>query len=428
MKSQSVATPREVLRNGNFTRLLVGQFISQLGDGIVFLSLMIMLNRMLGDDAASAIGVLLICLTAPRVVLGLLSGVYADRLDRKKLMIFADIARGFIALSFLLVQSPDDIWILYVGGFALSAVSAIFAPAKDASLPQIVQPDQLILANSLSQTSYIIAATLGGALAGILIGALNSAAPAIVFNAVSFFVSAAFIATVHLPHVQRHAEQYPNVRQVWHELREGLVYVAHQRQMVGALTGLGVTMLGIGAINVLFVPFLSNDLHLPETYLGFVDLFQMAGMVLVNVFVARLAARFSAAQIIGMGIILTGVFLGATGFVQTAWVIFPLGFIWGLCIAPVEASATTVIQHAPDHIRGRAVSAAQTVMGTANVLSMAVAGVAGSSLGPRLAFVAGGAFAVVGGILAWLIMSGAAPQPNVADQVVPKEVTVKLED
>ena len=56
MNPQPIATPRAVLRNGNFARLLTGQFISQLGDGLVFLSLMIMLNRMLGADAASAIG------------------------------------------------------------------------------------------------------------------------------------------------------------------------------------------------------------------------------------------------------------------------------------------------------------------------------------------------------------------------------------
>jgi MFS transporter, DHA3 family, macrolide efflux protein len=428
VNAHPVATPRQVLRNKNFTKLLTGQFISQLGDGVVYLSLMIILNRLLGANAASAIGVLLICLTAPQVVLGLLSGVYADRLDRKKLMIFADVVRGFIALSFLLVRSPDDIWILYLGGFALSAVSAIFAPAKDASLPQLVQPDQLILANSLSQSSFIIANTLGAALAGILIGALNTVTPAIVFDAASFFISAAFISTVRLPHIQRHTEQYPSARQVGRELREGLRYVAHQRQMVGALTGIAVTMLGVGAINVLFVPFLSNDLHVPETYLGFVDLFQMAGMVLANVFVARLAARFLPAQIIGSGIILIGIFLSAAGFVQTAWVIFPLGFIWGLCLAPVEASAATVIQHAPDHIRGRTVSASQTVTGTANVLSMAVAGIAGASLGPRLAFIAGGGFAIVGGILAWLIMRGAASQSGTVSQTTPETVAVNVEE
>ena len=140
------------------------------------------------------------------------------------------------------------------------------------------------------------------------------------------------------------------------------------------------------------------------------------------------ATPLSAAQIIGVGIILIGIFLGATGFVQTAWVIFPLGFIWGLCIAPVEASAATVIQHAPDYIRGRAVSAGQAVMGTANVLSMAVAGIAGASLGPRLAFVAGGAFAIVGGVLAWLIMRGAAPESNADVQAALGEVVVTVEE
>jgi DHA3 family macrolide efflux protein-like MFS transporter len=356
-------------------------------------------------------------------VLGLLSGVYVDRLDRKKLMILADLLRGFIVLSFLFVQRAEDIWIFYVGGLALSAVSAVFAPAKEASLPQIVAPDRLIIANSLSQSGFVIATTTGSALAGILIGALNTPTPAILFDAVSYFISAAFITTVHLPHIPRHAEQYPGVRQVGRELHEGLHYVAHQRQMVGALTGFGVTMLGVGAINVLFVPFLTNDLHVAETYLGFVDLFQMMGMVLINLFVARLAVRFSAAQIISGGIILIGIFLGAAGFVQAAWVIFPLGFIWGLCLAPVEATSATVIQRAPDHIRGRAVSAAQTVMGTANVLSMAAAGIAGASLGPRLAFVVGGALAVMGGILAWLIMRGAAPLTGTACQTAPEAVS-----
>jgi sugar phosphate permease len=145
-------------------------------------------------------------------------------------------------------------------------------------------------------------------------------------------------------------------------------------------------------------------------------------------FVARLAARFSPAHLIGGGIILIGIFLGAAGFVQTAWVIFILGFIWGLCIAPVEASAATVIQHAPDYIRGRTVSASQTVTGTATVLSMAVAGIAGAALGPRLAFVAGGACAVVGGILAWLIMRGAAPQTAVTGRPAPEEVAANIEE
>jgi len=175
---------------------------------------------------------------------------------------------------------------------------------------------------------------------------------------------------------------------------------------MGALVGFAVLMLGIGAINVLFVPFLVNDLHLPETYLGFIDLVQMIGMLAITGAIGRLAYRFQPWQIIGSGIIALGVFLGAVGWVEEAWVLFPLSFMWGVAIAPAEASATTIMQSTPDEIRGRAISAISTVNGTTNVISMALAGFLGAAIGARLSFVVGGAFAIIGGALAWIIMRG----------------------
>jgi DHA3 family macrolide efflux protein-like MFS transporter len=399
---------RDVLRNSNFTKLLTGQFISQLGDGLIGLSLMIMVNRLLGRSGAEgAIGILLICMGAPRVAFGLLAGVYVDRLDRKRMMIVSDLARGLVVLSFLFVQRVDQIWIYYIGAFVMAAISTLFDPAKEASVPNLLPKEHLLMANSLSQTSFYMALTSGSALAGILIGALHSPAPAIIFDALSFFVSAAFIVPLPIPHhVDRSIAQDHSARQVWHELKAGLRFVAHQRLLVGALVGFAVMMLGIGAINVLFVPFLVNDLHLPETYLGFIDLVQMIGMLAVTGYIGHLARRFQPWQIIGGGIIALGVFLGAVGWVEEAWVLFPLSFIWGIVIAPAQASATTIMQSTPDEIRGRAISAIQTVNGTTNVISMAVAGLLGAAIGARLAFAAGGVFAIIGGALAWLIMRG----------------------
>ena len=182
-------TLRDVLRNSHFTKLLMGQFISQLGDGLINLSLIIMINRLLGQTGAeAAIGILLICMTAPRVIIGLLAGVYVDRLDRKRLMIVSDLARGTIVLACLLVRRPADVWIYYVSAALMAAIGSVFGPAKDASLPHLVKKDQLLVANSLSQTSFIIALTTGSALAGVLMGAFESPAPAIVFDALSFFV------------------------------------------------------------------------------------------------------------------------------------------------------------------------------------------------------------------------------------------------
>lgn len=403
---------RDVLRNRNFRNLLIGQFVSQLGDGLLYLSLVIMLNRLFSAGGAeTAIGLLMICQTAPRVIFGLLSGVYVDRLDRKQLMIIADVARGVIVLACLLVSRPEDAWVYYVSAALWSALSSVFGPAKTASLPHLVDKEHLLVANTLSQTSFIIAMTLGTASSGLLIGAFDSAVPAIVIDALSFFVSAAFIATLPLPttmtdkHDQRAA-------QVWAELKEGLAFVAHRRVLVGAMLGFTLTMLGLGAINVLFVPFMVNDLRVNEAYVGLIDLTQMLGMVAINMYIARLVARFSAAQIFGVGMLGLGVSIGAAGLVQEAGWLFPLSVVWGVTIAPVQASASTIVQSVPDHIRGRTSSATETVVGVANVVSMALAGFAGSAIGVRMTFVLGGVIAGLGGLVAWRLMRGASAQPD----------------
>jgi len=418
---------RDVLRNRDFRYLLIGQFVSQLGDGLLYLSLVIMLNRLFSAGGAeTAIGFLMICQTAPRVIFGLLSGVYVDRLDRKQLMIITDVARGVIVLACLLVNRPEDAWIYYVSAALWSALSSIFGPAKNASLPHLVNKEQLLVANTLSQTSFIIAMTLGTASSGLLIGVFDSAVPAIVIDAVSFFVSAAFIAALPLPHYAP-GQRDQRVAQVWGELKEGLHFLLHQRVLVGAMLGFALTMLGLGAINVLFVPFMVNDLHVSEAYVGLIDLTQMLGMVGINMYIARLVTRFSTAQIFGVGMLGLGVSIGAAGLVQNAWLLFPLSVVWGVTIAPVQASASTIVQSVPDYIRGRTSSATETVVGVANVVSMALAGFAGSAVGVRMTFVLGGVIAGLGGVVAWWLMRGQLlmrDQPSAPDQTsTPIELT-----
>ena len=428
---------RDVLRNRSFRTLLIGQFVSNVGDGLIYLSLVIMLNRLFSAGGAeAAIGFLMICQAAPRVVFGLLSGVYVDRLDRKQLMIVTDVARGVIVVACLLVNRPEDVWIYYASAALLSALSSVFGPARNASLPHLVTKEQLLVANTLSQTSFIVALTLGTASAGLLIGAFDSVVPAIVVDAISFFVSAAFIAALPLPpasHAPHHVRPDGDQRaaQVWAELKEGLHYLAHQRTLVGAMLGFTLTMLGLGAINVLFVPFLVNDLHMSETYVGFVDLTQMLGMVVINLFIARLVARFSIAQIFGLGMLGLGVSIGVTGLVQSAWVLFPLSVVWGVTIAPVQAGASTIVQSVPDHIRGRIGSATETVVGVANVVSMALAGFAGSAIGVRATFMLGGLIAGLGGVVAWWLMREVKPALDRSSrdlELQPAEVALALDD
>jgi MFS family permease len=84
--------------------------------------------------------------------------------------------------------------------------------------------------------------------------------------------------------------------------------------------------------------------------------------------------------------------------------LFPLSFTWGVFLAPVEATATTLMQNTPNSIRGRILSAAGTLTGTANVVSMAVAGILGTVIGARSVFIIGGVLGIIGGLAAALLM------------------------
>ena len=132
---------RAVLAIPDFRRLWLGQAISQIGDGLTSLALLIMINRLSGSTTALA--TMMIVIAVPQLVFGLISGVFVDRWDRKKIMIVSDLLRGALVLGFVLVRRPEDFWIFYVLGFLQAAVGTLFDPAKSAAIPNIVAPEML---------------------------------------------------------------------------------------------------------------------------------------------------------------------------------------------------------------------------------------------------------------------------------------------
>src|SRR5215472_15721652 len=97
--------------NRDFRRLLTGQVISQTGDWFNSVALFTLLLGLTGSG--EAVGYILILKLLPTFFIGPVAGVAADRYDRKKIMIAADILRGILVLGFLLVKRPDQVWIAY---------------------------------------------------------------------------------------------------------------------------------------------------------------------------------------------------------------------------------------------------------------------------------------------------------------------------
>ncbi len=400
---------RDVLAIPNFRRLWMGQTISQIGDGLTSLAILIMINQLTGSTAALA--TMMIVIALPQLVFGLLAGVYVDRWNRKTIMIVSDVIRGLLVLGFIFVRHPQDIWIFYVLGFLQAAIGTFFDPAKNAMIPNIVERESLLAANGLSQTTRIITSVIGSGLAGILVGATHSAWGAFSLDSLSFFVSALFIGRIMMP--KSDAAPVPTagttsragLRETLKELAEGLQYLFGERMLLGVVATIAVTMLGIGAVNVLIVPFLLNTLHVPTTVLGIIDAAQMAGMILGAANVTLLAKRLKSASIIVLSTMALGLFVGLFGLAGSIWFALTALFFVGLSVAPLQAGVATVLQSTvPDAKRGRANSTMNTVTTLASVTSMASAGLLGDWLGVRQVFYLSGAITVLAGVLAAMLM------------------------
>jgi MFS family permease len=411
---------KDVLKIRDFRLLWLGQVISNFGDSLTGLAVLLLINKLTGGSA-SAIALGAIVQAVPQLVFGLLAGVYVDRLDRKRIMIASDILRGVTVLALALVVSSDQLWLLYTIGFVQATISAFFAPARTAYMALIVPKDGLLSANSLSQTSRIIASVAGVAAAGALVGSLEIYWPIFAIDSMTFFISAVFITQILTKSRLSEVEVPGGTSAVFNQLKAGLSLVFSSKLLSGTVVAMGVSMLGLGAVNVLLVPFVVNDLQIPETWFAALEGSQTLSMVLSGALVAALAARFKPTNIVSVGLGLLGAAIGVISIASNVWGLMLIFFVLGWFLTPVQASLVTLIQtHVTDDVRGRASAALNTMMQASNVTSMALAGVMADWIGVRQVFFLCGSIVALSGIVsAWVFRGYDEGQMELAPAVEP---------
>ena len=177
--------------NRNFRLLYIGQTISQLGDWFNAVAVYALLLDLTGS--ATAVAWMMITQLLPIAVVGPIAGVIDDRVDRRRLMIAADLLRGFLVLGLLLVRRVDQVWIAYGVTAFMVAAQGFFEPARTATIPNITSEADLLPANALSSATWSVMLAVGAS-AGGAVTALLGRNVAFGINAASFFWSAIFIA------------------------------------------------------------------------------------------------------------------------------------------------------------------------------------------------------------------------------------------
>jgi MFS family permease len=178
--------------NRNFRLLYIGQTISQLGDWFNTVAVYALLLDLTGS--ATAVAWMLIVQMLPIALVGPVAGVVVDRLNRRRIMVAADVLRGCLIFGLLLVRRADQIWIAYVVTALTVAAQAFFEPARTATIPNVTSAEELLPANALSSATWSAMLAIGASLGGF-VSAVFGRNLAFVINALSFFASALFIAS-----------------------------------------------------------------------------------------------------------------------------------------------------------------------------------------------------------------------------------------
>jgi MFS family permease len=408
---------KNLFRNRNFVALWLGQTISFLGDYFYFLAIPIMVNKLTGS--ALMVGLSTISSALPMLVLGPVAGVFVDRWNRKTTMIVSDVLRALIVLLCLLVQRPDQVWIYYLAGFLMSCASRFFFPSQNAILPLIVtDAKDLLSANGLMQAVQTIGLLAGPALAGFTIG-LWGAWVAFIFDSLSFFVSAAAILTMTVPITKREiASGAHPIQAVLDEMKEGVDFLFKNRILRPMLAGLLVAHFSIGAVNVVWVPFLQRTFNVGAEGLGIVDSAQGVGMLIGGLSLGFLAARMKKIPMVAACLAIIGLCFAGMGWAPTFIFIITMSLGIGIALIPVQSVLMTIMQVVvPDEKRGRVGSAINAIATAVGLVSMSAASLFGDQIGLRNVYIVCGFINILAGAISLII--GVEPEAEPAPVLRP---------
>jgi MFS family permease len=367
------------------------------------------------SNAPSALAMVGIAMTVPTIAFLLLGGVVSDRLDRRRVMIAADLARGIAvaALALLSITGALALWHVVALVALYGAGAAFFGPAFDAIVPDVLPASELAQANSLDQFVRPIALRLAGpALGGALISAIG-AGPAFAFDAASFAISvlALLLMSARAPH--RTGERV-SVRA---DIRSGLGYVRRHVWLWATFATAAVAyLLFMGPAEVLLPYIVKNDLHRGAADLGLVFAAGGLGSVACAVVIGQRGLPRRDITFMYVAWTLATVAVAGYGLANAAWQLMLASFAFNaLETAGTIVWATAKQRHVPAPLLGRVSSLDWLISIGLLPLSFALTGPVSAAIGAQATLVGAG---VIGGVVTFaaLLAPGMRAVEGLADE------------
>lgn len=403
MTAGAVSAERAVPRAWRWYAYMAGQAISNLGDQIAQLALGLLVVDLTGS--ALLTGLMGTFWALPNLGLSLVAGTFADRVDRRRLMLAMDGVRLVLValVPILAALGQLAVWHLFVLAFALSSLDTFFDTAALAMLPELVEKRRLGTANGHLYTMQAGTGIVGPALAGALVTAIGTAESLWVDSASYLFSAASLLLIGFGTRLGRAALDTARASATfWQDLVEGLRYTLAQ-PVLRAIGGMMfIVNIGNTAAYAILLFHARAVLGLSAEVIGIAFSAGTVGFLLGSLVASRLGARFGRARTA-----MSGNAVGALGLVcwalSTDATLIAIGGVLRGINGPLVNVNTFTIRHetVPPHLLGRVFAVARFLAWSANPLAAALGGIAAERLGTPPVFLAAAVVVLLGATFGW---------------------------
>ena len=327
----------------------------------------------------------------PSFILSPIAGAYVDRWDRKKTMIVTDMVRAILVLLIPLFFANLKSFVpVYITVFFIFSSSCFFLPCKFSIIPDLVSKEKLMIANSLTNTTMMLAAVLGVGIGGALIEKVGPKG-GFYIDAVTYLVSAlllcGMVVSMKTQGEPEKKNQGQDKRSVFADIKEGMIYVWKHPYMRFVFSTIFLLMLAAGSLYIVAIVFIQKVFHSVTKDIGFLSVFMGAGFFIGALLCGRFGNKISKSRIIFISLIASGVSIGlfAVGLKSYPSHLLAgiLAVFIGISVGPIFISSNTLVHEViKPEMRGRIFSSLGIVMNLGFIISMFMASKLSEFLNP----------------------------------------------
>lgn len=396
-----------VLRIVPLRRLWYAQVVSVFGDFLALYAVMTIVTYKLHATPQQVTGIQIAYL-APIAILGVISGVFADRWPIKATLVSSDLTRAALCLLLLLVHSIAGFYLVLA---SISVVSSFFSPAQGIALRSAVPFHGLRSANALMQQVMFIMRIIGGPIAVTIVTVLGVKV-CYVGDSISFVASASLIASLALTIPARAAAakqsaentvaaELSGIRRILADMREGTNFILHHAALLFVIAALAAGMFALGCFAPMIAVYVRDNLHAPQKIFGVTSAMIGIGLLVgINVLTAAAKkVKHTSLVYFGLGGMAVGTLVLAAipRLSTTIPALILIGFAAGGIIVP---SQTMIQEETPQNMLGRVGSTVMSFVFSAQIAGLLLSGVLANHTSVR------GVFLLSGILLAVLMLAG----------------------